>query len=282
MSKLIAMIDNNYENLFSYYMQNFHLFMNVSQSIIPDPLDYFSYQRLYIGGRHLIFFTNPDYGKYFFDTVTDLGETFYKRIINSKINTIEYHIWPSIPDRPEFHGMYKYKIWNGITINIRKSNYVDVYYFGTSKDVNKKIGLANFYINNINLFESFINYFNAKVDHIINVTDSKILGVHTGHFTLQGFQGDIMSVSKQKIKKSYIKINDRNIYITPQEIKCLESLSKGYSVKFISKTLNLSPRTIESYLQKVKYKTGFNSSDLLLEWFNMEKIHLRPCLNEFS
>ena len=263
------MNSNNYENLYNYYIQNLPIFMNIAQHIIcQEPLDYFSYQRFYIGGRHLIFFTNQDYSKHFFDTITDLGKPFSERIKKSELDKINYYIWPINPDTSYFEGMFKYRIWNGLTINIRRSDYVDVYYFGTSKEILENMEMANFYISKIEFFKNYINFFNIKADSIINVRDHKILGKHTGQFILQQFEEKNLPDFSQEMKRHYVKINDRNTYFTIQEFKCLEILSKGYSTKFIAKSLQLSPRTVESYLQSVKYKTGFKSSDLLLDWFN--------------
>ena len=267
------MNDNNYKNLYAYYIEKLPYFLNISNLITENtPFTYFAYQRLYLGGKHLILFTNQEYAQHFFNTTHDLGQSFGERIKKSEVNRMVFHFWPSIPNTTYFEGMFSYKIWNGITVSIRKNDYVDVYYFGTSKDIADTSEIHNFYINKIYFINEYIDFFNNQAYEIINTKDPKILGQHTGSVILDKFEDikeDRMRLIIPEVKRFFFKINNKFIYLTNQELKCVQHLSKGYSSKFIARKLNISPKTIQHYIQNIKFKTGLNSHDLLVEWFHL-------------
>lgn len=59
------------------------------------------------------------------------------------------------------------------------------------------------------------------------------------------------------------KIN--NIYLSRQEINCLRLLVAGKTFKLTAQALNLSPRTVEHYIDNIKYKLNVKSKSELIE-----------------
>ena len=57
-----------------------------------------------------------------------------------------------------------------------------------------------------------------------------------------------------------------NTYITAQELACLRLLFQGASHKQAAKCLNFSYRTVDTYLMRIKQRTGFSS------WTDLERI----------
>jgi len=66
-------------------------------------------------------------------------------------------------------------------------------------------------------------------------------------------------------KRYYIKGKDRSFYFTYREAQCLSYLAKGNSSKQIGKILELSPRTVQSYLDKIKNKFNCNTRSELIQ-----------------
>ena len=262
------MNNNNYSNLCSYYISNFSSFEDViKQLFIVTPIKNFAYQRFYIGGQHLIFLSNQDYSKHFFETVHDLGEYFGSAVRKSRPEKLNYYLWPKTPEHDHvFEGMMHYNIWNGFTIYIRKTSYVEAYYFGCEKNTDD---MSNFYLNNIELLKDFIVFFNNKLWPVINVKNDKVLGRHTGKSILDGFDDseEVVFFSGHR-KKINLTVDNKNINVTPKEFECLSLISKGFTNKFSAKKLAISPRTFECHLENIKFKTGFCTKNLLLEWFN--------------
>lgn len=62
-----------------------------------------------------------------------------------------------------------------------------------------------------------------------------------------------------------IKLNLGSVYLTPREQKCLEYTIKGHTAKQIAKKLNLSPRTVEEYLNQLKVKFNVGSKQDMIQ-----------------
>lgn len=54
--------------------------------------------------------------------------------------------------------------------------------------------------------------------------------------------------------------------LTKRELECLYYLNLGYTIKIIANKMNLSPRTIESYLENIKYKLNVRYKLDLMEF----------------
>ena len=53
-------------------------------------------------------------------------------------------------------------------------------------------------------------------------------------------------------------------YVTTQELSCLRELMQGMTYKQVAQNLQISPRTVETYLQRIKERTGFKTIDDIL------------------
>lgn len=59
--------------------------------------------------------------------------------------------------------------------------------------------------------------------------------------------------------------NIDNVYLSKQEVKCLRLLVAGKTIKLIGQHLELSPRTIEFYLENIKRKLNVKTKSELIE-----------------
>ena len=58
-------------------------------------------------------------------------------------------------------------------------------------------------------------------------------------------------------------------YITSQELFCLQLLSQGKSYKDIASILSISPRTVETYLIRIKERTGYGERSQLFNFLTL-------------
>jgi len=58
-----------------------------------------------------------------------------------------------------------------------------------------------------------------------------------------------------------------NIKFTEREQDCVFYLLRGYTMKMTSKALNISPRTVESHLEQIKYKIKVKNKAAIIEYF---------------
>ncbi len=77
-----------------------------------------------------------------------------------------------------------------------------------------------------------------------------------------------------KHKKTYnIKIFNEEVNITRRELDCLLLLSRGLKTKQIATILNISYRTVESYINNLKIKTNCSYSSSLIDNFMKNPIN---------
>lgn len=79
-------------------------------------------------------------------------------------------------------------------------------------------------------------------------------------------QNQEQSFKKPKcIKNYFLGKKLKNLYLTKREAECMLLLLKGKTINGIAIILNLSPRTIEFYLKKMKIKLNCRTKFELIE-----------------
>lgn len=59
--------------------------------------------------------------------------------------------------------------------------------------------------------------------------------------------------------------------LSPQQKRCLDYLLKGMTYKETAREMDLSPRTIEHYIENIKKKLGVNSLiELIVHYHNSQ------------
>lgn len=62
-----------------------------------------------------------------------------------------------------------------------------------------------------------------------------------------------------------LHLNLHGVSLTPREQECLEYSTKGYTAKQIAKKLQISPRTVEEYLNQLKIKFNVSNKQELIQ-----------------
>ncbi|MFA6301505.1 MAG: LuxR C-terminal-related transcriptional regulator [Legionella sp.] len=62
-----------------------------------------------------------------------------------------------------------------------------------------------------------------------------------------------------------IKLNLGSVNLTARELECLEYTVKGFTAKEIAIKISISPRTVEEYLNQVKFKMGTSTKQLMIQ-----------------
>jgi|SRR3989339_1120662 len=60
----------------------------------------------------------------------------------------------------------------------------------------------------------------------------------------------------------------QNIYFTPREVQCLFCCQKSSQYKVIARVLNLSDRTIEAYLRKIRDKINCHTKKEMMKFIH--------------
>lgn len=143
-----------------------------------------------------------------------------------------FHMWDHLPCDP--HKIYEYvrrehSLAHGLTVVQQYGAYCDMFLFAT-KPNNSQIN--NFYLNQKELFTRFISDF---------------------YDTLAP---TLLELSHHKIFVPFNTGDDESPLITlsPRQQDCAILMAEGLTAKEIAKTLQLSPRTVEEYIDTLKEK----------------------------
>jgi DNA-binding CsgD family transcriptional regulator len=143
----------------------------------------------------------------------------------------------------------EFNIANGFTFVER---YEDYYYmFGFGAPVANKRTIDT-YFNSLNSMHDFLQAFKHQQRKLITDMDKHRIKVPK-------------SRQDCNLNKMLMNSNQRTGHLTPQELACIKGLAKGLSYKDIAKSLNLSPRTVETYLNRVRLRFDLHHKRELVE-----------------
>lgn len=223
----------------------------------------------------MAFFNDSDYAKIHFSSIDNIGPSYTEQCNKLVIGATSYFFVPNdikLYDEKSnhiMHVLYNANFWNVLSVlKLNTLDSLDIYSFGMTTNNNENA--CHFYLSNILLLERFIDYYNHKTADFITKIDKKSFA--NFHQTFNFGQNDL-PYETEKVKQflqatqydtKYIRYNDNNTVLSPRQIECLKYLSEGYNMKRIASVLNLSPRTVEFYLNSIKTKTGCTSTKALI------------------
>jgi DNA-binding CsgD family transcriptional regulator len=244
----------------------------ICKPILDFGIKHFRYMKMFDDYKYLSLGTKLDYLQDYLLTINEPGSVFgvsqiYRdSVISDQDNG--YFIWPTQHGEktkdPLSVLLLKYDVWNGFTVSKRGSNYVETYSFATTANMPLS---PNFYINNREIFDYFSLMFQNKAADFINRIPHHQLSHFAKSFDM-GFQKPNTQENKWggflKTLSSVHSFTDKKVKFTHRELQCLVELSNGQTMKEIARAMAISPRTVESYLNSMKIKTGcFRKSQLL-------------------
>jgi DNA-binding CsgD family transcriptional regulator len=152
---------------------------------------------------------------------------------------------------------------NGVTLIERGKNFIEFIHICANSGYER---VDNYLINNIDsLWKSVLSIREnlAKDKALKNAYDKKY---HYNVLLPEPVLGTAKIGLKKPTKKYFLGGYFDNIYFTPKEMDCLTLLYENQTIQQIAKRLDLSPRTVESYINNIKQKTScFNKTALVLE-----------------
>lgn len=218
----------------------------------------FGYVKIDSSGSMLRISTGPKWTRRYFEQqyYNDTDFYFFDDVAE---NSSRIRIYTNQPNGGVFSELYDYNIWNIYTIYERNLNFAEVWFFATSRD---KSSMIDFYINNQDVLENFIQYFKQNTASLILTAKPEAfittkLKIHT-----------MQNAEEQKIRKFLQDIGQHNhpnkFKFTNREKDCIQHLIMGRTAKEIARQLLLSPRTVEHHIESVKRKVGCNRVHQLL------------------
>jgi DNA-binding CsgD family transcriptional regulator len=213
--------------------------------------NYFQYLRCYADGSIGLLTNKTDLIEYFrnLDNTPVVYSSFSQK---NAVQSSYWFLWDdALASQPVTIAREKFGIYHGITLVRRAPTYYDMIAVALPAHQPQ---VGSFYLNKLRLIENFINYFDKNNKSYIQLMDKNPISLPC----------TARDVNYEKICLSSGKIKVRETYITAQELACLRLLSTGFSYKEIGWQLNISMRTVETYIQRIKIRTGcINRRELL-------------------
>lgn len=249
-----------------------HFVLRVSDEVqkICEPLfsrteiTAFGYTRIYNDGARFVLFNRADWIEHCYNK----GFVYATRL-NRHPSCYQsgYFLWDAwAPDHPGHDLVGKdgaeFNLGRGISILDKTENYLDKFEFASTPN---NYSINNFYINNLEFLQSFIDYFKSNAGVLITeAIKNRAIVPHTTEVDMFNDYADTQASNALLIKldpNSSMK-STREIFhpaLTIREKECLYWLIKGKTGPGIALILGISPRTVEKFIGSLKDKFGTNS-----------------------
>jgi DNA-binding CsgD family transcriptional regulator len=272
------MLNMNNQSAFEYNKQKLPDLQKICAPLFTStPIKFFRYMRIFDNGDYISLGSNIDYMKYYLQNIHNLGSTFHSIVAQANSNNY-FYLWKDYDQLPKtdkvFSALLHHNIWHGCSVYKRQNNFVHSWNFATEP---RDICLNTFYINNIPLLEHFICYFNIHVKTLINNSNKIVIAKFAEWVPYGDIANQETIFAKEEmekfltftvVKKAILcKNSNIEIHLSTREADCLHYLSLGNSIKEVANNLNLSPRTVESYVNNIKNKTGYYTRSQLVTNF---------------
>lgn len=154
-------------------------------------------------------------------------------------------------------------MWNGANIYYTSKEYIEAWSFGgTPQDTN----LPNFIVNNMDVLQRFMAYFRVSAKDIID--GSKPIDIQFAESISPSYESDLKALDDfMKListNKYLITKGSDEFYLTVREMECLLLRNQGLTAKETARRLNVSYRTVETYLNNIKIKSGMDNLNQIL------------------
>lgn len=232
-----------------YFLTSFNDVKTICKPLLSLNLTHFSYTKSYVDHRRVYLTTHPDLLEdYFSEALYKIGDCEYRPTTYQD----QVLLWSSLPDQTLYMQARQHGISNGILIIKPTLTYTEFFNFATHLT---NINITNTYLTNYALIEKFIQYFREKSKYLV-LTSEKL------NFILP-HRREANHLSAQSYKADHFLLMDR-VKLTKRQYECAVKLVQGYTFKEISQVLNLSPRTVESYINHLKSKFSTRSKTQLV------------------
>lgn len=221
----------------------------------------FGMTREYFDGRRIVLSTRGDWIENYFQ------KEYFGRVhqYNAFYHT-EFTLWEAHKaDEMVRDARVNFNIDHGITLCKFTENYVEFYHFSAK---NEHYEIINWYINNLNMLRRFSNAFSRAIQKPMGMLKpfyawDHIQTLRSYYQALQErrspLRAEITHHNSWRAEGEYSHIS-----LTAQETATIVQLLRGNTAKQAAKSLGLSPRTVEFYIQRIKKKFGCQNKSALL------------------
>lgn len=232
-------------------------------------LNYFNYVRYYYSGEVVSATTHPKYMQIYYGEGTYVTfmeieqalKQFASGVRLKSLYTRELSITNTLPTKTKHWANMEngrlFGVDQRISFATKKFKYMEFIELGGKRKEN----FALFCLENLHIMENFIDYFKTEGNRFIAQAEKyKIKMPNHLKAAIQEAVTTVNYFDFESGKKITLSLSSR-------EYECLENLYLGKSCKEIGNCLQLSTRTVETYVERLKAKTGVTARSSLASFF---------------
>lgn len=238
------------------------------------PIEKFVYVELLANQNQARFLSNQPGVAEMFLSLNKFSDSFYTSMQQAKLNNNSFFVWPSNPKDQVGLALHNMNLRNGLTVIRRTEKSVQTWAF---IGANSNEELCSLFLNDQNVFLSFINCFHSSLNNAEVINNNEAYGDFKGMFfsdnKLVDDSNQTFNIYEQaNIKRYFLSGVLENVYITNRELLCLRYLSENMMYKQIGKVLNISQVTARKHVDAIKLKTGIKDNYKLIELFKSQNL----------
>lgn len=241
----------------------------VSEYFKEIKLSCFGHNSVWPDGNHTFLFTNHDWPRErVLNQIPPPGFTIYDKITDKvifpaidKVNSLDWS--------EDIVNLAKkrFNVHNPMIITRKFNDHYEVFSF----NLNSKSAYET-YVNNLDFFERFIDYYHDKARRMIERVKKNCLVVNSQYLPSTKTSHLVSDAHSTKAKKYYFVYDKKYILLSSKEYQCLSFLSHGMRIKGIAQEMDLSVRTVETYIKRVKNKLNLSNTNDLCKAYWENKI----------
>ena len=227
------------------------------------------YVRIYPDGTIINLANNADWTDFYFKQIA-IGHYQSQDIVDQCFTYSGASLWAFNEANPIWQDAKHYFGYSsGVSICENHANFREVIGFYSAK--NDQI-MNHFYVNQMDTLKKLKQYFMMKAQELISETEQeRQTSCHQVYpqidFVPEPIDTKGMLFSKEVTLTLIHKNTGLPINLPPQRGKCLSNLLQGQSSQEIASNMQLSPKTIEHYLEMLRKELGCRSSrELILHY----------------
>ena len=215
-------------------------------------LNYFQYLRCYSDGSFALLTNDTRMLEYFFQTRNNEPIIFSSYESGQDQLHSYWFLWDEkLPQAPVQMAREKCHFYHGITWVRRAKHYYDMIAVALSQE---RSDPGSFYLSILNELQFFVSNFEREQQLLVTSMDKHRILLATPYRDVN-YQSLCLGSGKIRVMGKY-----GDTYMTTQELACLKWLLYGLTYKEIAQVLKISFRTVETYICRVKERTGCLSS----------------------
>jgi len=227
----------------------------------------FAYTK-FIGNKMFRISNNHEWTKFHLHNGYFDLDHYQKHIQQMGNNTSYVVLWDNHYNSNLIQAMRNHKVYYGLSIYKKFENYIELCSFATD---NSNQQILNFYLNNIHLLERFIVYFKNKASGLIDLSDKNKLIIRKKEIIVNHqlpANDSVKDFLDMTTLNNFKTNNNIDLKISKRQSLCLFLITQGKTVKEIGRLLDISPRTVEHYINQLKYQLGCHSKNELINYLS--------------